>query len=91
MNNRYRNRILGMHFRQLDHAARQMAARDNKTKSILTRMHWLERQKNANYKNEHDRIRNHLATTQLGDHSKKRLEDRAEELHVLFSRGNVST
>ena len=87
--NKIRKRVLSMHFRQLDHAARQIAARDNKTQHILTRTQWLQRQKNANYKNEHDRIRGELAGTQLGAHSKKRLEDRAEELHGLFSRGNV--
>ena len=81
--------VLGMHFRQLDHAARQIAARDNKTHHILTRMQWLERQKNANYENERDRIRGELAATKLGHHSKKRLEDRAQELRGLFSRGNV--
>ena len=84
-----REKILKMRFRQMDHAARQMEARENKTKHNLTRMQWIARQNNANYRNELDRIRGELSRSKLGDHTKERLARREQELEALFSQGKI--
>ena len=75
-----RKKILKMHFRQMDHAARQMEARENETKHNLTRMQWIARQNNANYWNEWDRIRGELSQSRLNGHSRERLARREQEL-----------
>ena len=84
-----REKILKMHFRQMDHAVRAMDARENKSKHNLTRMQWVARQNNANYRNELDRLRGELAHSRLNCHSRERLAHREHELDALFSQGNI--
>ncbi len=57
----YQNR----HLRQIEHAAKQWEARDSKVKSNHMRRKWLERQNNANYRNELNRITNEIAHRKL--------------------------
>ena len=54
----YQNR----HMKQIEHAARQWDARESKIKNNNLRRQWMERQTNANYRNEYDRIRGELRT-----------------------------
>lgn len=84
-----RKRVEDMHLRQLEHAGRQIEARETKTKSIMTRKNWLERQNNANYRNEFDRIRGELSHFRGTTTDKKKLMDREAELKRLFSSGSV--
>ena len=49
----YQNR----HLKQVEHAARQWEARETRFLNANLRRQWLERQTNANYRNEFDRIR----------------------------------
>ena len=53
---KYQNR----HIRQIEHAAKQWAARASTVKNNNERRRWLERQNNANYRTEYDRIRGEL-------------------------------
>ena len=82
---KYQNR----HIRQVEHAAKQWEARALKVKSDSERRRWLERQNNASYRNEYDRIRGELSRYKIPFGSKPKLEKRAEELRKLFSSGNV--
>ncbi len=82
---KYQNR----HIRQTEHAAKQWEARASKVKNNNERRRWLERQNNANYRNEYDRIRGELHHYKIPFGSRPKLEKRAEELHKLFSSGNV--
>ena len=50
---KYQNR----HTRQVDHATKQWEARANKVANNVNRRQWIERQNNANYRNEYDRLR----------------------------------
>ena len=84
-----RKQIENMHLRQLEHVQRQLDARDTKTKSIMTRKNWLERQTNANYRNEYDRLRGEMEHNRLPFKDKNKLHDRADTLRRLFSSGNV--
>jgi len=84
-----RKRIENMHLRQLEHVQRQLDARDTKTKSIMTRKNWLERQTNANYRNEYDRLRGEMGSRRIPFGNKYKLEKRADTLSRLFSSGNV--
>jgi hypothetical protein len=77
------------HIRQVEHAAKQWDARASKVKNNNERRRWLERQNNTNYRNEYDRIRGELSRYRIPFGSKPKLEKRAEELHKLFSSGNV--
>ena len=81
----YQNR----HVRQLEHAAKQYEARESKTKNNNMRRQWLERQTNANYRNEYDRIRGELSNRKIPFRTKYGLEKREEDLKRLFSSGNV--
>ncbi len=81
----YQNR----HMRQIEHAAKQWDARENKVKSSNLRRQWLERQTNANYRNEYDRIRNELTHHRLMGRTIHGLAAREKELQKLFSSGNV--
>ena len=81
----YQNR----HLRQIEHAARQWEARESKVKNSNLRRQWLERQNNVNYRNEYDRIRGYMAHRIIPYGSIQKLERRKEELHNLFSSGNV--
>ena len=81
----YRNRRV----RQLEHAAKQYEARESKTKNNNMRRQWLERQTNANYRNEYDRIRGELSNRKIPFRTKYGLEKREEDLKRLFSSGNL--
>ena len=82
---KYQNR----HIRQVEHAAKQWEARASKVKNNNERRRWLEIQNNANYRNEYDRIRGELSHYRIPYGSTERLKKREEELHKLFSSGNV--
>lgn len=49
----------------------------------------MERQTNANYRNEYDRIRGELTHYKLGSVDKQKLENRQKELRNLFSSHSV--
>jgi len=82
---RYQNR----HLRQVEHAAKQSEARDTKSKNNTMRKQWLERQTNANYRNEYDRIRGDLSHPKIQYRSMMQLRNREEELKRLFSSSSV--
>lgn len=81
----YQNR----HVRQIEHAAKQWEAREMKTKNNNMRRKWLERQNNASYRNEFDRIRGELSSRMIPFQTRSKLEKREAELQKLFSSGNV--
>ena len=53
------------HMRQVEHAAKQVEARESKTKSNHMRRVWLERQTHVNYRNKYDRIRGELSNRKI--------------------------
>ena len=81
----YQNR----HYRQIEHAAKQSEARESKVKNNNVRREWMQRQTNANYRNEYDRIRGELSHNKIPYVTRKQLQHRESELHRLFSSGNV--
>ena len=83
------DRYESMHPRQLEHMNRVLDAREYKTKSLVTRRKWMERQTNANYRNEYDRIRGELSHNKLGSVDRDKLKKREAELEKLFSRDSV--
>ena len=82
---KYQNR----HLRQIEHASKQVEARESKTKNNHTRRVWLERQTNLNYRNECDRIRGELSHNKIPYKSMMQLMKREADLNKLFSSGNV--
>ena len=82
---KYQNR----HMRQVEHAAKQVEARESKTKNNHMRRVWLERQTNLNYRNEYDRIRGELSNRKIPFRSRYQLQQREADLNKLFSSGNV--
>ena len=70
----------------MEYLARQLDARETKVRSINLRRKWLERQQNANYRNEYDRIRGDLSrmNTVVPDQTVHRLQNRANS--IIFSR-----
>ncbi len=54
---KYQNR----HLRQIEHAAKQVEARESKTKNNNMRRVWLQRQNDSNYRNEYDGMFHELA------------------------------
>ena len=82
---KYQNR----HTRQVEHATKQWESRANKVANNVNRRQWIERQNNANYRNEYDRIRGERAHARLPFESMQRLRRRAAELERLSSLGNV--
>jgi hypothetical protein len=84
-----REGIEAMHLRQLEHAQRQIDARETKSKHIMTRKNWMERQANANYRNEYDRIQGELSHWRGSTTDKQKLKNRSRNLQRLFSAGNV--
>ena len=82
---KYQNR----HMRQIEHAAKQVEARESKTKNNNMRRVWLQRQNNSNYRNEYDRMMGHLGHYKVPFKSISQLEARDERLRKLFSSGNV--
>ena len=82
---KYQNR----HLRQIEHAAKQVEARESKTKNNNMRRVWLQRQNNANYRNEYDRMSHELGHYKIPYKTMSQLEARDEKLRKLFSSGNV--
>jgi ribosomal protein L20 len=77
------------HMRQIEHAAKQVEARESKTKNNNMRRVWLQRQNNSNYRNEYDRMLGHLGHYKVPYKIISQLEARDEKLRKLFSSGNV--
>ena len=77
------------HMRQIEHAAKQVEARESKTKNNNMRRVWLQRQNNANYRNESDRVFGELGRQKIPFQTMSQLEQRDEKLRKLFSSGNV--
>ncbi len=84
-----RKGIEALHLRQLEHAQRQIDARESKVKHIATRKQWMERQANANYRNEYDRIQGELSHWRGSTTDKDKLKNRVRDLERLFSVGNL--
>jgi hypothetical protein len=84
-----REGIEKMHLRQLEHAQRQIDARETKVKHNATRKQWMERQTSANYRNEYDRIMGELSHWRGSTANKVKLQNRVRDLERLFSAGNV--
>ena len=82
---KYQNR----HLRQIEHAAKQVEAKESKTKNNNMRRVWLQRQNNANYRNEYDRVFGELGRQKIPFQTMSQLEQRDEKLRKLFSSGNV--
>ena len=81
----YQNR----HMRQIEHAAKQVEARESKTKNNNMRRVWLQRQNNANYRNEYDRMFHELEGRKVPFQTISHLEKHDERLRKLFPSGNV--
>ena len=77
------------HMRQIEHAAKQVEARESKTKNNNMRRVWLQRQNNSNYRNEYDRMFHQLEGKKVPFQTMSQLEARDEKLRKLFSSGNV--
>ena len=77
------------HLRQIEHAAKQHEAREMKSKNNTMRKEWLERQTNANYRNEYDRIRGELSHNKIPYRSMLQLQEREKHLKQLFSSANL--
>jgi hypothetical protein len=77
------------HIRQVEHATKQWEARANKVANNNNRRQWLERQNNASYRNEYDRLRGGLSHYRIPYGSIPKLRSRQQELENLFSSGNV--
>ena len=82
---KYQNR----HLRQIEHAAKQVKGRESKTKNNNMRRVWLQRQNNANYRNDYDKMLNEPQGKQNPFQTMSQLETRDEKLRKLFSSGNV--
>ena len=82
---KYQNRQI----RQIEHAAKQWEAREAKSKNNSMRREWMERQTNANYRNEYDRIRGELSHSKIPHRTRTPLQQRQSDLQRLFSSGNV--
>ena len=82
---KYQNR----HMHQVEHAAKQVEARESKTKNKNMRRVWMQRQNNANYRNEYDRNTNELGKQKVPYRTIGQIEEREEKLRKLFSSGNV--
>ena len=81
----YQNR----HLRQVEHASKQSEARDAKGKNNMMRKQWLERQTNASYRNEYDRIRGDLSRNKVPYKSMLQLMQREKDLKRLVSSSSV--
>ena len=77
---KYQNR----HTRQVDHATKQWEARANKVANNVNRRQWIERQNNANYRNEYDRLRGQLSHARLPFESIQRLRRRVADSNDYF-------
>ena len=82
---KYQNR----HVRQIEHAAKQVEAREMKSKNNNMRKQWMERQTKANYRNEYDRIRGELSHPKIPYKSMMQLVKRQKDLEHFFSSSSV--
>ena len=82
---KYQNR----HMRQVEHAAKQVEARESKTKNNNMRRVWMQRQNNSNYRNEYNRVVGELGHAKIPFQTMSQLEKRDDKLRKLFSSGNV--
>ena len=82
---KYQNR----HLRQIEHASNISEGREMKSKNNAMRQQWHNRQNNANYRNEYDRIRGELSHSKIPYKSMMQLMKREADLNKLFSSGNV--
>ena len=80
----YQNR----HMKQVEHAARQWDARESKIKNNNLRREWMERQTNANYRNEYDRLRGEMGKGKIPHQTLSVLKARRAHLERLFSSAN---
>lgn len=81
----YENR----HVKQIEHAHKQWEARDNKIENMAKRREWMQRQNNANYRNEYDRLRSELSRGRIPHGSLTKLRNRLAELEKLFSSSSI--
>ena len=77
------------HLRQVEHASKQAEARDAMGKNNMMRKQWLERQTNASYRNEYDRIRGDLSRNKVPYKSMLQLMQREKDLKRFFSSSSV--
>ena len=77
------------HLRQIEHASKISEGREMKSKNNAMRQQWHNRQNNANYRNEYDRIRGELSHNKIPYKSMMQLMKREADLQKLFSSGNV--
>ena len=77
------------HMRQIEHASKQVESREMKSKNNNMRKQCLERQTNANYRNEYDRIRGELSHHKIPYKSMMQLVKRQKDLEHLFSSSSV--
>ena len=77
------------HMRQIEHASKIWEGREMKSKNNAMRQHWHDRQNNASYRNEYDRIRGELSRNKIPYKNMMQLQNRESELKRLFSSGNV--
>ena len=89
MDHKSRKEIMKMRYRQLEHLARQMDARDIMARHANTRRQWLQRQNDSAYRQEYDRISNELSRNVVGEYNLHKLKAREIELKRLFSHCNV--
>ncbi len=82
---KYQNR----HSRQIEHASKIWEGREAKVKNNAMRKQWIDKQNNASYRNEYDRIQGALSHHKVQHTNMPRLAQRQAELHKLFSSGNV--
>lgn len=78
-----------MHKKQLEHMQNQLDNRETVQKHTTTRNKWIDRQNNANYRNEYNRIKYELDQSALPGETVERLKGRMKYLKELFSDGNV--
>jgi hypothetical protein len=83
------DKYLNRNMRQIEHASKIWDVRATKSKNNYLRQRWLERQTNANYRNEYDRLQSEIAHGKVQTWSIPILKKRTEDLHKLFSLGNV--
>ena len=77
---RYQNRYL----RQVEHATKQWEGREAKIKNNTMRKEWIDRQNNASFRNECDRIQGALSHQKVQHVNVPRLMQRQAELHKFF-------
>ncbi len=72
------------HVRQVEHTAKQWEARAHKVANDNNQRKWLERQNNANYRNECDRIRQDLSPYKILFLTPRQTPEEKKQLEFLF-------